>query len=186
MWQISIALILLGFILAILFLQRFINENQKDINKIIHLDNKDYFYIVLIVSILFILWISADLYHREEIIDFISFAGTVTSIILGVIAIIYSMIQSATSVTSQKALDDSAMELNGIVLELKEQITVSNKVTNDLETNYTNLLKKIEVLDKKLDESIVRLDRVEKQTKKYIIISPFEFNFDESDDTEWE
>ena len=64
MWQISIALILLGFILAILFLQRFINENQKDINKIIHLDNKDYFYIVLIVSILFILWISADLYHR--------------------------------------------------------------------------------------------------------------------------
>ena len=58
------------------------------------------------------------------------------------------MIQSATSVTSQKALDDSAMELNGIVLELKEQIRVSNKVTNDLETNYTNLLKKIEVLVK--------------------------------------
>ena len=31
----------------------------------------------------------------------------------------------------------------------------------------------------------MRLDRVEKQTKKDIIISPFEFNFDESDDTEW-
>lgn len=186
MWAISIGLISLGFILGVFFLQRFISEEKKDINKIIHLDHKDFFYIILIISILFILWVSADLSYREDVVDFVGFAGTVTSIILGVIAIIYSMIQSASAANSQKALDDSALELTSIVDELKEQINKSKSVSECILDNYNNVVNTIEGLEGKLDESIERLDRVEKQIKKDIIVPHNSINLIHEDDFEWE
>ncbi|WP_284037448.1 hypothetical protein [Neobacillus sp. 114] len=97
------------------------------------------YWIIIIISI----WLLTSNY--DVTLSKWSFAGTIISIILAVLAIIYSFDQSSTTLYSTRKLEDSAKQIENVTKILQETSI------NDL---FINLEKKIESLNGSLDESM--------------------------------
>lgn len=135
------------------------NSDTKTHSKLI--TGKDLAYWIVILLCLVVYFSSVQLYQNEDFTKYISFAGTVTSIILGVIAIIYSFFQSYDNSRNKDEIqkvyndiDESICELKDNVKELEkmseninkisEVTTELNKVVSKIEKDLSNVSSKVE------------------------------------------
>ncbi|MEK4425152.1 hypothetical protein [Solibacillus sp. FSL K6-1523] len=111
-------------------------------------DKKDLVYWLIFVML--ISFLSSDIGQFERLVlDNWAFAGTVVSIILAVIAILYTFDQSSTTVASTKKLEESAKRVE-IATKGLENNNVDTLIT-DLENRLTDLLKE---MHQGIDENI--------------------------------
>ncbi|UYG96739.1 hypothetical protein [Cytobacillus firmus] len=107
---------------------------------------RDFFYIVgfLVIAIIFI--VSGRLSDNTSVVDYVGFAGTIVSILLAVIAIIYSFYQSSTYENSTQKLEITAKKIEQITNELSEVAEISGniKYLKDTVDKINNIVVKIE------------------------------------------
>lgn len=84
------------------------------------IQRKDLVYFIIILVIVNLLVISAKVSNNLELINYFSFAGTLISIILAVIAIIYSFLQNSVQTNSTIKLLSSIDKIEEVTNELKK------------------------------------------------------------------
>lgn len=91
-----------------------------------------YYYIIGFLVVLLVLVATYQWYEIKDLSSYISFAGTLISIILGVTAIIYAFISNSSVYNSIFKIDDASDKVA--------------KISEDLKNNSDSLTKKIEEL----------------------------------------
>lgn len=90
----------LGFFIAFLNIKNFTctkdlnTKDNKYNNRIKIITKKDMAYWLAIILLFTIFWVSSYLYEDIDTVSYISFSGTIVSIFLGIVAIIYSFFQT--------------------------------------------------------------------------------------------
>lgn len=109
-------------------------------------NKRDFFYIVGFLVIVIIFIISGRLSDNTNVIDYVGFAGTIVSILLAVIAIIYSFYQSSTYENSTQKLDTTANKIEKITNDLSEVAEISGniKYLKDTVDKINNIVTNIE------------------------------------------
>lgn len=130
------------------------DDKIKYVKRGINIDKKDFYYWMLIMSVICIMWISSDLYLNDKFTEYISFAGTITSILLGLLAIIYSFVQSIDSNNSVKTLQDISKKLEEFSEEIQQQVGVFGEFSEGFGDQIG------EVTDK-IDKALTKLDKVQ-------------------------
>ena len=109
----------------------------------------NYWWIIGDLSVATILVITANLGGVPNVVGYISFAATVSSLILAVIAIIYSIHQNSSSVTTISQLTESARKIVDVTGELDKvarQLDTRSKEMPEAVIGLTNRV--VEFLDK--------------------------------------
>lgn len=114
------------------------------------MEAKDYKYIIgyfiLAIIGIFTFFYGTD---KNQIVSYIGFAGTITSIFLSVIAVIYTFYQSTSSINYTKKLSETSDDFQGAVEELKEtqaQIAASVSAMVALSQQVASVDNKVERL----------------------------------------
>ncbi|MEX2411337.1 MAG: hypothetical protein WD607_08215 [Candidatus Paceibacterota bacterium] len=111
------------------------------------------FMIVIIITIQFLIQFTAWIYSEDgSIISYISFTGTIVSIILALLAIIYAFVQTLTQQNSSQKLNSQIDQLVGVV----KNIESSESGLNDLLDHTLNISRKV-------DESIAKQELIESE-----------------------
>lgn len=118
------------------------------------IEKKDLLYWIIIICLGTISIFTFKYKTADEVIDHWGFAGTIVSIILAVLAIIYTYYQSATTVDSTKRLERSAKKVQKATTRVEE-------VTKELESN--NVKKVISELEKNIQSIILEMKNDFKQ-----------------------
>lgn len=115
---------------------------------------REWLYIIFIVILLqFIIQAAAWLYGGNSgALNYISFAGTIVSIILAVLAIVYSFVQSISQQTSSEKISNQVEKL----------INVTNKIETSKE-GLSDAAKHLSSMAQKLDESIAHQGQIKTQ-----------------------
>jgi hypothetical protein len=116
-------------------------------------NKRDFFYIVgfLVIAIIFI--ISGRLSDNVNVVDYVGFAGTIVSILLAVIAIIYSFYQSSTYENVNNKLDNSAQKIKNAteklsnVSEIKSVLDTFQNEVGDMKGSIEDLKKIVNTID---------------------------------------
>ncbi|MYL71760.1 hypothetical protein GLW00_12910 [Halobacillus litoralis] len=87
-----------------------------------------------------------NLADDDKIVNYIGFAGTITSILLAVVAIIYSFFQSQGFANTQSKLDDSADKIENITNELKD-VTDYKDFINQIDTRLNTFDKQLNTFE---------------------------------------
>lgn len=141
----QIIIFIIGMVIGKIFLRfPFINEDvSEDL-----VTKKDYFYWITGLCIFIILWISTDLYKDKDFSQYLSFAGTVTSILLGLVAIVYSYFQNYDSARSRDSLENTSKKLDDITVSLESSV----REVKDLSENLNTINELVNILSKKVGE----------------------------------
>ncbi|PHA78091.1 hypothetical protein [Bacillus toyonensis] len=81
-------------------------------------NKRDFYYIVGFLIILLVFVATGRLADNTDVVDYVGFAGTIVSILLAVIAIIYSFYQSSTYESAISKLDNSANKIQEVTTKL--------------------------------------------------------------------
>ena len=143
----------IGLVLGFLLLQISIfnyskkDSQEKDLqDKSGFIRKKDLYYWIGFLLFIIIASISSKIYLLPQLSDYIGFAGTLTSIVLGVVAIIYSLIQGSESAKGQYEIEKSCEELKKISEELNTSFENLKNLSNSVKENIdimNNLNEKI-------------------------------------------
>lgn len=123
------------------------SDEETSINWI---KKKDLLYWLIIICLGAISVFSFKYRKADEMIDHWGFAGTIVSIILAVLAIIYTYYQSATTVDSTKRLEKSAKKVQRATTKVEEatkELENSNidSLVTSLESRITELINNVQV-----------------------------------------
>lgn len=152
------------------------NEKNKDKKKLQEkhnwIERKDLVYCLVIVILLWLL--SSDYGERNPIVlDNWNFAATIVSIILAVLAIVYTFAQSASTLNSTRKLEDAVVKVEETSLAL-ENINVGELLYN-LEEKINSLETNVDLkIQSRLDSHIEKLAFFFKDND---FTSSFDFNF---------
>jgi hypothetical protein len=91
---------------------------------------RDFYYIVTFLVLLLIFIFAGRLADNTQVVDYVGFAGTIVSILLAVIAIIYSFYQSSTYESATSKLDSSAQKIEIATTKLSN-VSELEKVLED-------------------------------------------------------
>ena len=128
---------------------------RKDKEACIELSKKDYIYLVIIMVILSVILTSLALYTDDEAMQLFSFASTITSIILSVIAIIMTITSESKNASTKEKLEKSAGKIENATKLLGE-------VANNFDPNLLkNIDDKTKELKKLMDDAIVKIESAE-------------------------
>jgi len=144
-WLLVVPLILLltiGIVVLIVKVPPMINSNFKKKSLTSWIEVKDLLYWLLISCLGAISLFTYQYRGNNEVITHWGFAGTIISIILAVLAIIYTYFQSATTVDSTKRLEESANRVEEATKEL-EHNNVKNVVA-ELEEKLRKILSELQ------------------------------------------
>jgi hypothetical protein len=129
-----------------------------------YFDAKDYNYWIFILVLLLIGLSTSKLGNDSAILNYVSFAGTITSILLAVVAIIYSFFQNFSNASLNQKLIESADKIENATRRVDETLSSIENVTDRLgnvplsvneatkEINRTS--NNIELASKKIDDTI--------------------------------
>ncbi|RKP47856.1 hypothetical protein D7Z26_21820 [Cohnella endophytica] len=96
------------------------------------LKEKDYAYIIVFLILLlvgiFTFYYGSD---KNQIVSYLGFAGTITSLILSVVALIYTFYQSTTSITQAQKITEASEKLNQAIGGFHE---VQNQISSSVES----------------------------------------------------
>jgi hypothetical protein len=144
-------LILIGSVVyfqSLLFKEVKVSDNKK-------LSTREWCFVIAILSLIqfFIHWVSYQFGNSPNALGYVSFAGTLVSIMLGLIAIIYSFVQSISQSTSVveireqverlivagneisesgKIIHSASQEVNGLVGDLASKVTENTTTTKEV------------------------------------------------------
>ncbi|AKP75272.1 hypothetical protein AS52_00251 [Priestia megaterium Q3] len=157
-------------------------------------NKRDFFYIVgfLIITIIFI--ISGRLPHEADIVDYVGFAGTIVSILLAVVAIIYSFYQSSTYENVNSKLDNSAhkiekatqelsdvSEIKGLIDEFKDEVSEIktsmvglNEVVSTIDNQVTHINKNWEETKTNIMKTVTVNKEVSVENESFLTKEYFE------------
>lgn len=133
-----------------------------DLDKGIKFSTREWWFLISIMLLIqFIIhWLSYQYGGSSNALGYISFAGTLVSIILGLVAIIYSFVQSISQTStvveireqverlisageditkSKNDLHASALELSGIADELAKKVSENTNITREFTGRFGNL-----------------------------------------------
>ena len=126
------------------------------------------FYISFILSltiIALVTYICIGSYKHDEILEYISFAGTLSSLILSVVAIIFTIVLS-------KAGNEQIVKMNEAIIAFKETVGDFQKKSNQLDDIITKL-EKIENNTVETNDFIGKLkDDIHLDNNNSIVSSP--------------
>lgn len=115
------------------------------------IERKDLVY-WLIISVIFLIGsLTVNVQSNEQLIDRTNFASTIASIILAVIAIIYTFYQSITNTANEYKLNSSIDKIDNASNAITENITILTDSSKEI-TNLKHLVAELdERIGKKLD-----------------------------------
>jgi hypothetical protein len=120
-------------------------------------NKRDFYYIVGFLIISIVLIFSGRLADNTQIVDYVGFAGTIVSILLAVIAIIYSFYQSSTYENANTKLDNSAQKIENAtkelsnVSEIKTTINEFAKEVGDIKSSISSLSDIVSTIDNRVN-----------------------------------
>ncbi|WP_367888028.1 hypothetical protein [Bacillus wiedmannii] len=145
---------------------------------------KDFIYWIIGLTILLIYFMTLKLTKNSEVVDYISFGGTLISIVLAIIAIIYAYQQgrqSSDSYSETKALLSVIAEHVKGIGQLKTEIAISNEGIKDVKTLTSKISKDIIFTNKeseKFDELLESTVGELKNTLDFHVVTvPVEYDF---------
>lgn len=121
---------------------------KKDI-KIINLK-----WIIFIIVLLIILLISTKVGNNADIVNYVGFAGTISSIILAIVAIIYSYYQSSLNTDSTNRLAEAVSKSEDSMMKLEEYESELDQIGN----KFTSGIKEMESSTIKINSAINKID----------------------------
>ena len=131
----------LGFFIAFLNIKNFTctkdlnTKDNKYNNRIKIITKKDMAYWLAIILLFTIFWVSSYLYEDIDTVSYISFSGTIVSIFLGIVAIIYSFFKTFELSKLLEALNESSDKIVNSVnkfSELENNIESINSTTKEI------------------------------------------------------
>ncbi|MFR6246775.1 MAG: hypothetical protein ACLUL3_10170 [Romboutsia timonensis] len=131
----------LGFFIAFLNIKNFTctkdlnTKDNKYNNRIKIITKKDMAYWLAIILLFTIFWVSSYLYEDIDTVSYISFSGTIVSIFLGIVAIIYSFFQTFDNSSTKGELSKLLEALN----ESSDKIVNSVNKFSELENNIESI-----------------------------------------------
>ncbi len=132
------------------------NEHRKNI-----ITKKDMAYWIIFLIIISIMWGSSHIYEKEDFTQYVSFSGTVTSIVLGVVAIIYSFFQSFDNASSKESLQSVSNNLKKSSEEIKdhtEKVSGFNDKLIELSTALEKTVNDIGAISDNVDKAMISLE----------------------------
>nr|WP_302887353.1 hypothetical protein [uncultured Romboutsia sp.]DAM61421.1 MAG TPA: protein of unknown function (DUF948) [Caudoviricetes sp.] len=135
----SITFFGLGVLITSFNLNKSLKSDQNNQEQVKHdifnaLTKKDMAYWFVILMFFIIFWVSSYLYNDTDLVSYIGFSGTIVSIFLGVVAIIYSYFQTADNSSTQKELSKTLYELNKASSNIADSVnkfsTLESKISS--------------------------------------------------------
>lgn len=174
----EIFFIIIGILLGILGTRYFFAIKGKYIEQFEKslIEKKDLFYWIFILITFGVFWASKDLYLLDNFSEYVGFAGTITSIILGLVAIIYSFFQGYDSSKSSedirkiyvdiKKSNETLSENIDEIIQMKEILQLTIDKSNDsLTKNIDEVINMKESLQKTFDMSSEMRNNIEELRK---------------------
>lgn len=133
---------------------------------------KDHTYLLVIVTIIIVILISLSLYTDQQAMNLFSFAGTITSIILSVIAIIMTITSETKHASTKEKLEESAKQIQ-MTTELLEKAAKSldpellQKIERETNTLKETMGETIEII-KSILENSEKTNKTLEETSKVI------------------
>lgn len=116
------------------------------------MSKKNCYWIIGILLFIIVLLLTKHYGADEETVSYIGFAGTLISIILAVIAIIYSFYQSSVYDNSTRSLNESSIRIKKLV----KDVSISfNKLSSSIEN-----INELKLITKSLENSIKVIEEV--------------------------
>ncbi|PFU83466.1 hypothetical protein COK91_07020 [Bacillus cereus] len=103
---------------------------------------KDLSYWIIILIGVIVMILTIKLGDNATAVDYIGFAGTITSILLAVVALMYSFYQNNAYESSTQQLEESARKIKKAVKEL-EQVAEFKEVVNEMREESATISKSI-------------------------------------------
>lgn len=158
-----------------------ITQSKKFSEKIEWIEKKDLVYWLVIIILV---WLLSSDYGKNNpiVLDNWNFAGTIVSIILAILAIVYTFAQNSTTLFTSNKLSESAVKIENVTKKI-EEISVDDLFLK-LESRVNEM---VDVIDSSLKEE---MDKQNQMIKEFMestnIVSPFEDSFNIMTEEEWE
>lgn len=121
------------------------------------------FTIAIIILIQFIVQVGALIYSNDNnVLNYISFAGTIVSIILAIIAIVYSFVQTVFQQSSSSNISNQVDKLISVVDQINDSKNIINTSIDHLKRtsekldaaieNQSNINKEVQTISKKFSD----------------------------------
>lgn len=130
------------------------------------LDKKDYNYIIVILVIVLIATIVQAFTNSGKIVAYASFAGTLLSIVLSVLAIFYAYSQTAASAAQSQKLTETADTLKGLmpgISSASKQMTDSTQQISSASNQMTDATEGISAASKQVTDATDRMMKISSQ-----------------------
>lgn len=140
---------------------------------------KDHTYLLVIVTIIIVILISLSLYTDQQAMNLFSFASTITSIILSVIAIIMTITSETKNASTKEKLEESAKQIQMTTELLEEAVQnidpeILQKIEKETNTLQETMEETIEIIKSILENSEKTSKAVEEtkeELKKKVFVS---------------
>jgi hypothetical protein len=123
---------------------------KRSVNLNKYFDSKDYNYWLFILVLLIVALSTSQFGNNASILNYVSFAGTITSIILAVIAIIYSFFQNFSNTSLNQKLIESADKIENTI----SNIDNASKGICETSSLIDNATVKIESSSEKIEKVV--------------------------------
>lgn len=140
---------------------------------------KDYTYLLVIVTIIIVVLISLSLYTDQQAMNLFSFASTITSIILSVIAIIMTITSETKNASTKEKLEESAKQIQ-MTTELLEKAVQNidpeilqkiEKETNTLQETMEDAIEIIKSILENSEKTTKAVEETNKALKNTVVMS---------------
>lgn len=147
--EINIIMFMLFIIVLLIWIINTNNTNNS--SNALNLTHRDYkwFIVVLVISIVFIMTLNWG--DAKDLSDKISFAGTLSSIILSVIAILMTIIAESKSEASKAQILEAEQKIKKSLIDLgnvyKKVKKIEDRINDDITKKLDNMLSRIEIIE---------------------------------------
>lgn len=126
------------------------NCNNKQSEKCTELAQRDFFYIAIIFVLIVIFILTMTLSSSSEANNRFSFASTLVSIVLSVVAIIMTIVSEYKNERSKNSIDIAIYTLETVSSELrqqaKKQIEELHLLNNELKSRFIEINSKLDII----------------------------------------
>lgn len=141
------------------FLHKDICKTNKETVGCEKLTQKDFVYLAVITAILSVFLLSLSFYNDSDAVNLFSFASTLSSMILSVIAIILTIISETRNASTKDKLEISATQIQSATSLLET-------ATQNIDPQLLQMIDdKIEKLDYLMQEAIVKITSAEENSR---------------------
>ncbi|GAA6505042.1 hypothetical protein K350107B32_14350 [Agathobaculum butyriciproducens] len=150
-------------------------DNDCD-RKCVYLLKKDFIYMSIIAGIVIVILLTLTFAKDENAINYFSFAGTLSSIILSVVAIFMT-------INSENESKDAKTQLDRSIAKMEESTQAVEKASDDWKNTVTELQGRLDTVRVEIEDVLERIQKVADQNDQILVHSK-ERNF-KGEDLGW-